>query len=173
MQAITVQELRDVLHREPADEMLILDVRTRSEYRNEHIIGVANIPLDEIERHTDELSKYKHIYIHCNSGSRSTQACQQLARLGMANMVNVQGGIQEWKNAGFPVNKSERFVLPIMQQVQIVAGSLVVLGALLALLLNPLFVLLSLFVGGGLVFAGFSGTCTMGLILSRMPWNRA
>ncbi|MBI2174946.1 MAG: DUF2892 domain-containing protein [Candidatus Omnitrophica bacterium] len=54
-----------------------------------------------------------------------------------------------------------------MRQVQIAAGSLVVLG-----LLIPHGWWLALFVGAGLVFAGISGTCGMAVLLSRMPWNR-
>ncbi len=60
-----------------------------------------------------------------------------------------------------------------MQQVQIVAGSLVLLGVVLGYLLNPAFFLLSGFVGAGLLFAGLSGWCGMALLLAKMPWNRS
>jgi hypothetical protein len=59
----------------------------------------------------------------------------------------------------------------LQRQVQIAAGSLVVLGVLLAVTLSPWFVLLSAFVGGGLVFAGVSGTCALAEVLAMMPWN--
>jgi rhodanese-related sulfurtransferase len=62
---------------------------------------------------------------------------------------------------------------PLMQQVQIVAGSLVLLGVVLGYLLNPAFFLLSGFVGAGLLFAGLSGWCGMALLLAKMPWNRS
>ena len=58
------------------------------------------------------------------------------------------------------------------RQVRIAAGSLVVLGALLGWLVHPAFVGLSAFVGAGLVFAGVTDTCGMGMVLARMPWNR-
>ncbi len=59
-----------------------------------------------------------------------------------------------------------------MRQVQIVAGSLVVLGAVLGATVAPAFYLLSAFVGAGLVFAGVTGFCGMARILDVMPWNR-
>ena len=59
-----------------------------------------------------------------------------------------------------------------MRQVQITAGSMVVLGIVLALLVSPWFMALSAFVGAGLAFAGLSGTCAMASLLAQMPWNK-
>ena len=58
------------------------------------------------------------------------------------------------------------------QQVRIAAGSRVLLGAILGWFAHPGFVGLSAFVGAGLVFAGTTDTCGMGILLSRTPWNR-
>ena len=173
MQNIEVSHLKEVLNQDRAGEAIILDVRTAGEYQSEHIDGTANIPLNEIDRHVNNLRGYKHIYVHCASGNRSSQACQKLNTLGLDNIVNVEGGLSAWKQAGFPVYRSTRAVLPINQQVQVAAGSLILLGVTLGTLINPLFIGISAFVGAGLTFAGLSGTCTMGLILARMPWNRA
>ena len=173
MQTIQVNALKDVLKTDNAGEAIILDVRTPAEYNAEHIEGTANIPLDQIDQHLNTLRGYKHIYVHCASGNRSTQACRKLDTLGMDNIINVEGGLSAWKSEGFPIFRSRKSVLPIMQQVQIVAGSLAFMGAVLGLIINPAFVLISAFVGAGLTFAGATGTCTMGLILARMPWNRA
>jgi hypothetical protein len=60
-----------------------------------------------------------------------------------------------------------------MRQVQIAAGSLVVLGVALGAMLHPGFFALSGFVGAGLVFAGATGTCGLARMLRMMPWNRA
>ena len=173
MQTIQVNALKNVLSQERAGDAIILDVRTPAEYNGERIEGTANIPLDQINQHIDTLRDYKHIYVHCASGNRSSQACQKLGTLGLDNIVNVEGGISAWKDAGFPVFRSTKATLPIQQQVHIVAGSLAFTGAVLGLIINPAFVLISAFVGAGLTFAGVTGTCTMGLILARMPWNRA
>ena len=172
MNIISVAELREMLHGEAADDALILDVRTRGEYKGEHIMGTTNIPLDEIQHHTDELRRYRHVYIHCASGNRSTQACHKLDSLGLENMVNVQGGIQSWKDAGFPVFRDSKAPLPMMQQVQVAAGSLVLTGVSLSVLIDPLLLGISAFVGGGLTYAGLSGNCMMAKLLGRMPWNQ-
>ena len=59
-----------------------------------------------------------------------------------------------------------------MRQVQIAAGSLVLLGLGLCSWVAPAWILLSWFVGAGLVFAGISGFCGMARLLALMPWNR-
>lgn len=173
MQHVDVSELKNLLNTGTAADTLVIDVRTPAEYRREQIVGVVNMPLDKIENYVDDLRDYENVYVHCASGNRSAQACQKLDTLGLDNIVNVQGGISAWKDAGFHTKENKSAPLPIMQQVQIVAGSLVVVGVLLSALAHPWFLALSAFVGAGLVFAGVSGTCTMGLILARMPWNRA
>ena len=63
--------------------------------------------------------------------------------------------------------------LPIMRQVQIAAGSLVLLGIVLAVLVSPWFMALSAFVGAGLIVAGITGFCGMANLLLHMPWNRS
>jgi hypothetical protein len=60
-----------------------------------------------------------------------------------------------------------------MRQVQIIAGGLSALGALLALAVNPRFAVVPLLIGSGLLFAGITGACGMALLLAKMPWNRA
>ena len=59
------------------------------------------------------------------------------------------------------------------RQVRLGAGLLVLAGAILALTVNPVWVLLCGFVGLGLTFAGLTDICAMGIILERMPWNKA
>ena len=73
--------------------------------------------------------------------------------------------------AGLPVVRGKK-AISLERQVRIAAGSLVVVGALLGWSVHPAFVGLSAFVGAGLVFAGITDTCGMGMILARMPWNR-
>jgi rhodanese-related sulfurtransferase len=65
-----------------------------------------------------------------------------------------------------------RLPLPLMRQVQIAAGLLVLLGVVLAVTVAPAFIGLSAFVGAGLTFAGLSGWCGMAQLLALMPWNR-
>jgi hypothetical protein len=60
-----------------------------------------------------------------------------------------------------------------MRQVQITAGSLVLLGVALGALVSPWLYAVAAFVGAGLVFAGVTGTCGMARLLRLMPSNRA
>jgi hypothetical protein len=71
-----------------------------------------------------------------------------------------------------PVALDRSQPIDIIRQVQIAAGSLVLMGILLGTLLAPGFYALSAFVGAGLMFAGISGFCGMAHLLTLMPWNR-
>ena len=86
--------------------------------------------------------------------------------------VNVEGGTLAWEQAGLPVVRGKK-AMSLERQVRIAAGSLVVLGTALGAFVHPGFLGLSAFVGAGLVFAGVTDTCGMGMVLARMPWNRA
>lgn len=66
---------------------------------------------------------------------------------------------------------NKNVLISLMRQVQIVAGSLVVMGTVLGAFLSPWFLILSSFVGSGLVFAGISDTCALGILIAKMPWN--
>ena len=84
----------------------------------------------------------------------------------------LEGGLDAWKKAGLPVLADASQPLELQRQVQIAAGSLIVLGAVLGATVSPWFHALSGFVGAGLVFAGVSGFCGLARVLMRMPWNR-
>lgn len=62
--------------------------------------------------------------------------------------------------------------LPTLRQAFIVASTIIILGYVLGVLVNPLFEFLPLLVAGGLMFSGLTGVCPMVLILQKMPWNR-
>lgn len=171
MREISVQELREVLAKKEK-HVAVIDVRTSAEHRAIRIADVRSTPLDEIERHAQELRKYDAVYIHCQSGNRSSQACQRLEALGLANMINVQGGIGEWEQAGFAVCRDKGCQMPIMQQVLLSAGSIILTGFILAWLVHPYFLALPLIVGMGLTFAGTTGRCFLMMALLKMPWNR-
>jgi DUF2892 family protein len=77
----------------------------------------------------------------------------------------VEGGLEAWRKAGLPVKIDHRQPLPLMRQVQIGAGNLVVLGVVLGFAISPWFFMLAGFVGAGLLQAGITGWC-------GMAWNR-
>jgi predicted branched-subunit amino acid permease len=63
-------------------------------------------------------------------------------------------------------------VISLERQVRVAAGFLVLSGALLSQFVNPAFIWLSGFVGAGLIFAGATDWCGMGMLIARMPWNQ-
>jgi hypothetical protein len=97
---------------------------------------------------------------------------KKLCGAGLENCVLVEGGIEAWDEAGLPVVRGERKVMGLERQVRIAAGALVVTGVLLGWLVHPGFLGLAGFVGAGLVFAGITDTCGMGMMIAKMPWNK-
>ena len=87
-----------------------------------------------------------------------------------SNVVNVEGGTLAWEKAGLPVVPGKK-AISLERQVRIAAGLLVLLGTAFGWFVHPAFLGLSAFVGAGLVFAGVTDTCGMGMLLARMPWN--
>ena len=71
-----------------------------------------------------------------------------------------------------PVVRGKKF-FSLERQIPIVAGTIVFVGAVLGWMIHPAFISLSAFVGAGLVFSGITDTCAMGIMLAKMPWNKA
>lgn len=161
--------------REQGESPRIIDVRTPAEFREVHVPGVRNVPLDALqpEQLRSELGDPDGapLYVICRSGNRSDKACEQLVRAGMSSVVSVDGGTLAWEAAGLPVERGRK-AISLERQVRIAAGSIVLIGAVLAYVVHPAWALLSGFVGAGLIFAGITDTCGMGMMLARMPWNR-
>jgi len=153
----------------------LLDVRTPAEYREVHAEQARLVPLDGLDpRKVMEArngTKDDPLYLICRSGSRGRQACEQFLAAGYHNVINVEGGTLEWERVGLPVVRGKKSV-SLERQVRMAAGSLVVLGTGLGAFVHPGWLALSAFVGAGLVFAGITDTCGMGMLLARMPWNR-
>jgi len=84
---------------------MFLDVRTPEEFAEGHIQGATLIPVQELEQHLAEIPKDKQVYVYCRSGKRSAAASTMLAKHGFANIENVVGGIEAWKNSGYTVVK--------------------------------------------------------------------
>lgn len=168
---ITVHELKKVLDSDHLKNYILVDVRTKPEHKATRIKGAINIPLDELEKNKEKLEKYETVFLHCRSGGRSAQGCQLLSGI-KSHVINVSGGILEWQAEGFAVDKTKGFYMPLIQQVHSVAGSMALLGSILALTLDVKWAYLSLLVGAGLTFAGLTGWCGMAKFLSKMPWNK-
>jgi rhodanese-related sulfurtransferase len=151
-------------------DVTVIDVREPMEYASGHIAHSLNIPLSRITK--ADLPPGPLVLV-CQSGNRSGKALAQLQQHGHPHPVaDLVGGVPAWQQAGFPVRKLKGAPLPLMRQVQIAAGSLVLLGVLLSQTVAPAWIWLSGVVGAGLTFAGISGFCGMARLLAVMPWNR-
>lgn len=153
-------------------EAILIDVRETPEYASEHIPGARLLPLSTFDPARVPQEAGKKVVLHCVMGMRSAQAAQKLLDAGYPTVYNFRGGIQAWKEAGYPTAQGERMRLSLSRQVQIVSGSLVLLGTILGAAVSPWFLLLSGAVGAGLVYAGVSDTCGMAMLLARLPYNQ-
>ncbi len=173
VQTITPGELEKL--RRQGQAVDLIDVRTPVEYREVHAEVARSVPLDRLDPRAvmdaRNGSNQESLYTICRSGSRGRQACEAFHAAGFTNVVNVEGGTLAWEQAGLPVVRGKK-AMSLERQVRIAAGSLVVLGTALGAFVHPAFLGLSAFVGAGLVFAGVTDTCGMGMMLARMPWNR-
>ena len=164
---ISAHDLAEQLGRQ---RVAVIDVREPMEYASGHIAGSLNIPLSRL--HQAELPQGPLVLV-CQSGTRSAKGIQTLLARGHRDTLSeLQGGLPTWQQAGMPVRRLNNAPLPLMRQVQIAAGSLILLGLILSNTVAPAWILLTWFVGAGLVFAGVSGFCGMARLLAVMPWNR-
>ena len=176
MKTIAPAELQKLLAAQPG--LPLLDVRTSAEYLEVHVPQARNVPLDQLLPKalfdTGQLPKGQPVYLLCRSGGRATKAAEQFAREGFDQGIIVEGGTLAWIEAGLPVTRGAAGVINLERQVRIAAGSLVLVltGVLLAYFVHPGFIILSAFVGAGLVFAGITDWCGMSLLLAKLPWNQ-
>ena len=166
-----VHDVRELL--QSGADCLLIDVREYPEYAAGRVPGARLIPLGEIARRHGEIERSKPVYVMCRTGRRSGEAQGRLLALGFEDVSNVRGGFVAWEAAGFPVERDQRAPWPLERQVRFAAGSLVLTGVLLSVFVAQPLIWLAGFVGAGLVFAAVTDTCAMGMMLARMPWNRA
>lgn len=150
----------------------ILDVRSPAEFATSHIPGSYNVPLDLLREHRDELRHHldDEVVLVCRSGARATQAETLLGATGLEHLHVLGGGITAWEKAGGALNRG-RQTWELERQVRLVAGT-IVLSGVLASTVAPWAKWVSAAVGAGLAFAALTNSCAMGMLLSRLPYNR-
>lgn len=169
LQTISPQDAAELVRK----GAVLVDVRDKDEHAREHIPGARHHALSRIDAETPVRPGDDVLVFHCRSGARTAgNAARLAAATEDCEAYILEGGLDAWKKAGLPVARDRRQPIELMRQVQIAAGSLVLIGVLLGAFVTPGFYLLSGFVGGGLVFAGMSGFCGMAHLLAAMPWNR-
>lgn len=163
------EELREFL--DSGTDLRVIDVRTPGEFESMHIPGSYNVPLDLLRENRDELVDHlDDVVLVCRSGQRAAQAEDVLRQAGSRNIRVLAGGVSAWEGLGFEVARgAQRWILE--RQVRLVAGA-IVLGSIIGSIAVPKSKWIAAGIGGGLTFAALSDTCAMGMILSRLPYNR-
>ena len=157
---------------------IIIDVREKDEYQAERIPNSIHAPLSEFRHIAPGILnsvKDKKIIFMCRSGKRAAIALQEAQNLGFNDIHSYRvfdGGIIAWKQQGKPIASGTGFHLPIMRQVQMIAGLLTAVGSALAYFYSIEWIALSGFVGVGLMVAGSTGFCLMAELLAKAPWNK-
>lgn len=153
---------------------LFIDIRDTTEYLREHIPGARSFPLADIKAGKKiDNPEGRPLIFHCLSGGRTAQNARALmAAAGPVSAWILAGGFSAWKSASLPVVEDRKQPLPVMRQVQIAAGTLILAGVILGYSVDSRLFLIAGFTGAGLLFAGVSGICGMANLLLKMPWNR-
>ncbi len=170
---ITCRELNELC--QSGQSVDLIDVRTPVEFREVHSVYARNVPLDSLKPDAvmsgREAAADQPLYVICRSGNRSSKACEAFLAAGFTNIINVEGGTKAWDEAGYAVKRGKK-AISLERQVRIAAGFLVFTGTVLGFFHHQYWLGIPAFVGAGLVFAGITDTCGMGMLISKMPWNQ-
>jgi len=159
-------------------ELTVIDVRTPAEYASGHLPGALNIPLDHVRRALPEIrhaAEHGDVLVVCASGARSENACKLLSEQGIPT-ATLAGGTGAWAADGHDLHRpaacDTRAGWSMERQVRFTAGTVVLLGLALGLLVHPAFQLLAVGIAGGLVYSAVTDTCGMAVVLGKLPHNR-
>lgn len=148
----------------------LVDIREPDEIEAVSVVGAESAPLSVIRRMAIPPSREGLPIVYaCHSGRRVQNNALLLDGIAKGEHFNMEGGMAAWIREGLPVRRGRRISLE--RQVRMGAGGLVLAGLALACA-HPAFLAVPAFVGCGLVYAGVTGTCGLGLLLQKMPWNR-
>lgn len=158
---------------------VIIDVREKDEFAIEHVENSINIPLSLFSSIAPGMLNQlqdRQITIMCRSGARAQQAKSIAQGLGFndAHTFNVyEGGILQWKKDGNSVTSSKnKAPLPLIRQVQLVIGLMIIAFGTLGAVYHPGFSIAAAAVGAGVFMAGATGFCALATLIGKLPWNR-
>ncbi|MGQ3684068.1 MAG: MBL fold metallo-hydrolase [Candidatus Loosdrechtia sp.] len=170
LEMISPKEALSEIEKNPQTKLL--DVRSVLEFDQAHIKDAVNVPIDMIHAKINELSQSGKSYIVlCRTGNRSPMAADMLIQSGIHGVKVMHGGVTRWQKEGLPVIKGEGGV-SLERQVRTIAGSLILSGILLSWFVHRGFIAIPLFVSCGLIFAGLTDNCLMGMLLMKLPYNK-
>lgn len=169
--SVTADQLREVLS--GGERAQLIDVRPYPDFAGRHIEGSVCVPLSSLEKKAAEIDRSRPVYLICRKGIAAQRAEARLKTLQVGDTHVLEGGIDSWSEAGFPVVKKPVTTWSLERQVRLTGGSIVLLGVALGWAVHPAFLLLSAFIAAGLVYSAISDSCGMALMLCKLPWNRA
>ncbi|PZG21099.1 rhodanese-like domain-containing protein [Nonomuraea aridisoli] len=171
MSRIDAASARSLIAADP--DVLIVDVRTPAEFESAHIDGAINLPLDQVDAYLRRIVSDAggRMLLICQSGARAERARSALTGAGLADVAVLDGGMNAWIASGAPVDRG-RVRWSLERQVRLVAGGVVLASAVAGLWFSPAG-LIAAFIGAGLTVAALTDTCAMGMLLSKLPYNRA
>jgi len=170
LEMITPKDALGIVEKNPP--VKLLDVRSALEFSQVHIKDSINIPIDMLFAKINDLSQSRQSYIVlCRTGNRSPMAADMLIQSGIHGVKVMQGGMTRWQKEGLSVIKGEGGI-SLERQVRLIAGSLVLLGIILSWFVHWAFIFVPVFVSCGLIFAGLTDNCLMGILLMKLPYNK-
>ncbi len=151
---------------------MLIDIREADEFARRHVPGAISRPLSAFGAAAIPAMPGTAVIFTCKTGMRTGANAALLAAAVTGPAQVLTGGVDAWAAAGLPVATNAKAPLEMMRQVQIVAGSLVLLGVVMGLFVAPGWFGVAAFVGAGLALAGVTGFCGLAKVLALLPWNR-
>ena len=167
MQDVSVAEADSLRN---SSVLTIIDIRSPGEYRRDRLPGAINVPADRLEAET--LPENQVLY-YCKTGMRTNLNRDRLVAKSNGKGYILKGGLDAWAGQGLPVERDAKAPLPIERQIQIVIGLMLLGFTALSVLVSPSFIIVPGLIGAGLLMAGLTGFCGLGLVVAKMPWNRS
>ncbi|MBP1805957.1 rhodanese-like domain-containing protein [Rubellimicrobium aerolatum] len=150
---------------------LLVDIREEDERAQAHVPGSLHAPLSELPRRIGGPGLPAVVFL-CSCGDLSHENAARLQAVTSAPAYRLDGGLAAWRRAGLPVIEHRWPLLAIGRQVDLLWGTLALLGVALGAEVTPAFFALPALAGGSLVWTGLTGRCSVAAALRRMPWNR-
>lgn len=107
LDTVSQMNAKELAERRPAGDVMVLDVRGHAEWESGHVPGAVSVPLGYLGQQSDQLPRDGLLVVHCQSGSRSAIAASVLRSMGFDKVVNLTGGLDGWRNAGYPVEAGQ------------------------------------------------------------------
>ena len=102
---IDVNTAKNMIYNASYPNLIVLDVRTQSEYNKGHLENAILMPVEELESRIEELSHYKdtEILVYCHIGARSSEVSRILDSQNFSKVYNVLNGITAWEAVNYPI----------------------------------------------------------------------